>query len=752
MNTSLTVLGVSFALYMCIEPCVAKERKTSKKNIYHKTWVDFNKNGQKDVYENPELPISQRVDDLLSRMTLEEKIAELNLLPYYEKQDSSIRAKICRGEVGALLKANGAVLNRSLQQEAVMAHRLGIPLMFHEDVIHGYRTILPVPLGESCCWDREMVKEGAALAAKEAAAAGIQLTYAPMVDISSDPRWGRIMETSGEDVVLCSELAVARVKGFQGEDMKNEKTVMACVKHFAGYAALRGGRDYQNSDFSLRELQEIYLPPYKAAIEAGVGSVMCSYTTYNGEPVTMNHFMNHEILRNQLKFKGVLMSDWTTLNHSVNEGAAADGKEAARRGMNSGLDMDMSSTQYSRHLKSLVEVGSVSEEAVTTAARRALIMKFQVGLFDNPYAYFDEGYEAKTLLSQENRDLACKLTTATMVLLKNEEKVLPLDGTEKIAVVGPFASDKSNLLGRWSMKGRTEETVSVEEGLKEVMPKATFRVIGCKLNEVTEWYITQAVEAAKNSDVVVACLGESIHSSGEAVTSAKIELSDDQTALMKALKKTGKKIVTVVFSGRPLVLGNILEESDAVLEAWYPGTMGGKALALLLSGQENPSGKLTQTFPRHVGQVPLAYNERRSFTKIEPFDLKKGPQYPFGYGLSYTKYEYSNLKLSSDEIKAGQPLRVSVTVRNTGSRPGREVVQLYIRDKVATIVPREKELRDFTSVILLPNEQKNIEFTLPAEAFMTFNNKMKRVIELGDFTIMVGGNSQDVLKKDVSIK
>lgn len=752
VNKKALTIGVALLLGMpnSADLWAAKTLKAPK-NIYHKGWTDFNKNRQKDVYENPSAPLEKRVNDLLSRMTLEEKIEELNLRAYYEKQDSAVRAQVRQGKIGALLKANGAALNRSLQTEAVETRRLGIPLMFHEDVIHGYRTILPIPLGESCCWDRDMVRRGAALAAEEAAAASIQLTYAPMVDISTDPRWGRIMETSGEDAMLCSALAEARVKGFQGDDLKDKGTVMACVKHFAGYAALRGGRDYQNTDFSLRELQEIYLPPYKAAIEAGVGSVMCSYTTYDGEPVTMNRFINHDILRNQLKFQGLLMSDWTTFNHAVNEGAAANGKEAAGRGMNSGLDMDMASGQYSRHLKALVEEGVVSEADVTAAARRALIMKFSMGLFDNPYAYFDEKHEAKTLLSPENKDLACELTTATMVLLKNDNRLLPLSANQKIAVVGPFASDKSNLLGRWSMMGKTEEAVSVEEGLKEVMPQTSFNVAGCPWGKIDAAYIASAVKAAEGSDVVVACLGENKGSSGEAVTYAKIELPEDQVALLKALKKTGKKIVTVLFNGRPLALTNILNESDAILEAWHPGTMGGKAVALLLSGQENPSGKLTQTFPRHCGQVPLAYNERRTFQKIEPWDLGRGPLFPFGFGLSYTKYEYSDLKVNTDQLKSGESLKVSVNVKNVGDRAGREVVQLYIRDEVATIVPREKELRDFASVTLNPGEQKTVEFTLTPEAFMILNNKMQKATEPGSFLIMVGTNSQKLSSKKINI-
>lgn len=736
-------------LLVCGSLAVSGKDRDGNRRIYYKGWTDLNRNGRMETYEDQSASIDDRVNDLLSRMTLKEKIAELNLLPYYVNQDSVIRAKIRQGEIGALLKANGAALNRSLQQEAVESHRLGIPLIFHEDVIHGYRTILPIPLGESCCWDREGVKRGAALAAREAAAAGIQLTYAPMVDVSNDPRWGRIMETSGEDPVLSAALAAARVEGFQGTDLKKPETIVACVKHFAGYAALRGGRDYQNTDFSLRDLQEQYLPPFQAAIDAGVGTLMCSYTSYNGEPVTMNHFMNHVILREQLGFKGLLISDWTTFNHAVSEGAAADGKEAACRGMNSGLEMDMASGQYSRHLLELVKENAVSAVDVTEAARRALEVKFRAGLFDDPYAYFDTEREGQTLLSQENRDLACELTVPTMVLLKNEGETLPIEQSRNIAVVGPFASDKTNLLGRWSMKGRIEEAVSVEEGLKNVMSNVDFNVVGCKLNEVTDAYVASAVAAVKESDIVIACLGESVQSSGEGVTKAKISLPQDQINLLKAIKKCGKKIVTILFNGRPIVLDEVLEISDAVLEAWYPGTMGGKAIALLLSGKENPSGKLTQTFPRHSGQIPIAYNERRTFSVIEPSDLPKGPQFPFCFGLSYTQFEYSNLTVSSDTLQAGDTLEVFIDIKNTGKREGREVVQLYIRDKVATVVPREKMLRDFASITLQPGEQRTVHFILSSDSFKIYNNRMEYVAEPGEFVIMVGSHSQHLSAKTI---
>lgn len=708
-------------------------------------------NAQKSIYLDAKKPIAVRVEDLIKRMTLKEKVAELNLLPYYVAQDSIIRASIRRGEVGALLKANGAALNRSLQEEAVKSSRLAIPLIFHEDVIHGYRTILPIPLAESCCWNQEMVRQGAALAAREATAAGIQLTYAPMVDISNDPRWGRIMETSGEDAFLGAALAISRVKGFQGEWLDADNTMMACVKHFAGYGDLRGGRDYQNTDFSLRDLQERYLPPFQAAVDAGVGSVMCSYTSYDGEPVTMNRFMNDTILRGQMKFTGLLMSDWTTFNHAVAEGAAADGKEAAQRGIASGLDMDMSSRQYSRHLEQLVKDKAVSVKLVDEAVRRALTVKFQMGLFDDPYRYFDVEREQKTLLSEENRNLACQLTTPTMVLLKNEQEVLPLAATQRIALVGPFVTNKSDLLGSWTMTGQAKETINVLEGMAEVLPAASLLAAGCGLDAISSAYIDSAVVVAQKSDIVVVCLGESKHIIGEGVTTAKISLPEEQISLLKAVKKTGKSVVVVLFNGRPLVLDEVLECSDAVLEAWYPGTMGGKAVALLLSGKEVPSGKLTQTFPRHSGQIPLAYNERRTFGKVYPADLPQGPLFPFGFGLSYTHYAYSDLKLNRDVLKPGESLEVSIRVKNTGKYAGREVVQLYIRDEVASIVPREKELREFASVVLNPGEEQEVKFTLPPEAFAIYNNKMKRVTEPGVFQIMVGTNSEMVQKKAVRV-
>lgn len=705
--------------------------------------IGFSAFAQHYPYQNRKLSIQERVADLLSRMTLEEKIAETNLLPYYENTDSIIRVKIRAGRVGALLKANGAECNRSLQEEAMKHSRLGIPLVFHEDVIHGYRTLGPIPLAESCSWDTAMVCRSARLAAKEASASGIQLTYAPMVDVSYDPRWGRIMETSGEDAFLDAELAAARVRGFQGNSLSDVSTVAACVKHFAGYAALLAGRDYQNTDFSQRDLFERYLPAFQSAVDAGVASVMCSYTSYDGEPVTMNRFMGKDVLRDFMKFDGLYMTDWTTFNHVVNEGAATDGKEAAQRGLDAGLEMDMSSGQYDRWLKTLVEEGKADTARINKAAAHALALKFSLGLFDNPYAYFNTRRERKTVCSEEIRQGMFEMACESMVLLKNEN-VLPLSASARIALVGPFAGMKNDLMGAWTMKGRAEEVVSVEEGFSERLPENNLIMAGCPWNGVTEEYLNDIVQRTAAADVIVACIGEFNMHIGEGVSTGKLEIPAEQINMLRLLKQTGKPVVAVLFNGRPLVVSDILDNCDALLEAWYPGTMGGHAVAALLTGERVPSGKLSQTFPRHAGQVPIAYNFRRTFGKINHDDLLEGAQFPFGFGLSYTRFEYGQPSSDRHVYSEGDSVRVNVKVRNTGTMAGREVVQLYVRDEVASIIPREKELRGFTSVVLQPGEERNVCFCLPTEAFRIYNNRMERVLEPGRFQLLTGTNSNDL--------
>lgn len=703
-------------------------------------------------YKDRNKPVEVRVHDLLRRMTLEEKIAELNLVPYYASSDSAVRAQIRQGKIGALLKANGAALNRSLQEEAVGNSRLGIPLIFHEDVIHGYRTLSPIPLAESCSWDTVMVRRSAEAAAREATASGIQLTYAPMVDVSNDPRWGRIMETSGEDAFLGTAMAAARVRGFQGDNLSDGHTLAACVKHFIGYAALLGGRDYQNTDFSYRDLKERYLPPFQAAVDAGVSSVMCSYTSYDGEPVTMNRRINTDLLREEMQFKGLYMSDWTTLGHAVTEGASRDGRESSRRAMESGLDMDMSSGQYARWLRELVLAGEIDSSLIDRAAARALTLKFTTGLFDDPYKYFDVRKEKKITGSREIRQTVLDMALESMVLLKNDSSALTLSGTEKIALAGPFTDMKADLMGSWTMKGQAGEVVSVWEGFCGKMPRGQLIHAGCTWDGVTPEYIAGLKERVREADVVLACIGEYAFHIGEAVTTGRLQIPEEQIQMLRALKATGKPVIAVLFNGRPLVLDQVLASCDALLEAWYPGTLGGTAVASLLLGETSPSGKLTQTFPRHAGQVPVAYNFRRSFARIEHADLEKGPQFPFGFGLSYTTFAYGRPETDRTEYAQGDTVCVKVRVRNTGRMAAREVVQLYVRDEVATVIPREKELKGFASVFLQPGESREVLFRLPWESFRIWNNRMEHVLEPGVFTLQTGGDSEKVQSVQISFR
>lgn len=703
-------------------------------------------------YKDRNKPVEVRVHDLLRRMTLEEKITELNLVPYYASSDSAVRAQIRQGKIGALLKANGAALNRSLQEEAVGNSRLGIPLIFHEDVIHGYRTLSPIPLAESCSWDTVMVRRSAEAAAREATASGIQLTYAPMVDVSNDPRWGRIMETSGEDAFLGAAMAAARVRGFQGDNLSDGHTLAACVKHFIGYAALLGGRDYQNTDFSYRDLKERYLPPFQAAVDAGVSSVMCSYTSYDGEPVTMNRRINTDLLREEMQFKGLYMSDWTTLGHAVTEGASRDGRESSRRAMESGLDMDMSSGQYARWLRELVLAGEIDSSLIDRAAARALTLKFTTGLFDDPYKYFDVQKEKKITGSREIRQTVLDMALESMVLLKNDSSALPLSGTEKIALAGPFTDMKADLMGSWTMKGQAGEVVSVWEGFCGKMPRGQLIHAGCTWDGVTPEYIAGLEEQVREADVVLACIGEYAFHIGEAVTTGRLQIPEEQIQMLRTLKATGKPVIAVLFNGRPLVLDQVLASCDALLEAWYPGTLGGTAVASLLLGETSPSGKLTQTFPRHAGQVPVAYNFRRSFARIEHADLEKGPQFPFGFGLSYTTFAYGRPETDRTEYAQGDTVCVKVRVRNTGRMAAREVVQLYVRDEVATVIPREKELKGFVSVFLQPGESREVLFRLPWESFRIWNNRMEHVLEPGVFTLQTGGDSEKVQSVQISFR
>jgi len=521
-------------------------------------------------------------------------------------------------------------------------------------------------------------------------------------------------------------------------------TIAACVKHFAGYGAVMAGRDYQETDVSLRKLQEIYLPPFQAAINAGVASVMCAYTSYDGEPLTMNYFMNEEVLRKQMQFKGLLMTDWTTFQHAVTEGAADNGQEAAERGIKSGIDMDMSAKQFIEFLPELVRTQKVPEQLINRAAARALELKFRLGLFDNPFAYFNTEREKQTLYSKESQEDAYQMACQSMVLLKNEDRTLPLSDSKRIALVGPFANTRYHLLGSWNMKGDSKEVITVEEGFKALRTDIPIDVRACDFSGITPAYLSDVCALAQKNEIIIACLGEPSNLSGEAVSTAKIDLPDQQMRLLKALKTTGKKIIVVLFNGRPLVLDEVLKNCDALLEAWYPGTMGGKAVAALLTGIENPSGKLSQTFPRHAGQIPIVYNARRTFYTVHHADIPQGTLFPFGSGLSYTQYKYSSPVTDKTEYRRGDSVTVRIKIKNTGSVAGREIVQLYIRDEVATVIPREKELKRFASIHLQPGEEKEIRFTIPSADFSIYNNKMEKVLEPGSFTIGIGPNSSEL--------
>lgn len=679
------------------------------------------------VYKDAGKPIERRVNNLLNKMTVDEMIAQMNLLPRWDTNDSSVRAAIARDEVGAILKASGVELNRSLQDDALKASRLGIPLMFHEDVIHGYRTIFPIPLAEACSWNPKQVQENSRMIAREAAAAGLQLTYAPMVDVSRDGRWGRIMETSGEDPYLSSVLAAARVRGFQGKDLSDPATIMACVKHFAGYAVLGAGRDYLNEEFSQRDLEELYLPPYRACIKENVGALMESYTMYDGIPVSYSKYLLTDVLRRELGYKGLLMTDWKTMYYAMTEGAIDTEEHSVEKAVNAGIQMDMTSEFVVKHLKNLYKQGKVSKKTIRDAAYSCLYAKFQMGLFDDPYRYFDEERQSREVMSDSIKLQALEAAKGSMVLLKNNG-VLPIGVGGRVMVTGPMARAKEDLLGAWSACGKPEEVISPMEGCQE-----KFRVYD-------------------GAPTVIVCIGEPRGIIGEGVSTGKLEVDASQIALLRKYKFQGKKVVAVLFNGRPLCVGDILANCDALLEAWYPGTMGGLAVASVLAGEYNPSGRLVQTFPKHVGQVPIFYYPKRSFGHVWHCDIGDDPEFPFGYGLSYTTFEYSNLSVSADSFPASEGVEVSVDITNTGTMEGVETAQLYVADLVSSVIPREKMLKSFDRISLAPGQMGTVTFKLDSSAFEIYDENHKWTVEPGEFRIEVGANSSDTQSVVVTVR
>ena len=728
------------------------------------------------------------IDQLMKKMTLEEKIGQLNLpvtgeITTGQAKSSDVAKRIRNGEVGGLFNLKGVERIREVQRQAVEESRLGIPLLFGMDVIHGYETIFPIPLGLSCTWDMKAIEESARIAAVEASADGISWTFSPMVDVSRDPRWGRVSEGNGEDPFLGAAIARAMIRGYQGKDMSRNDEIMACVKHFALYGASEAGRDYNTVDMSRQRMFNEYMLPYQAAVEAGVGSVMASFNEVDGVPATGSKWLMTDVLRKQWGFDGFVVTDYTGINEMIDHGMG-DQQTVAALALNAGVDMDMVSDAFSGTLKKSVEEGKVSAAAIDAACRRILEAKYKLGLFDNPYKYCDVNRPKKQIFTKEHRAIARKTASESFVLLKNEG-VLPLSKKGTIAVVGPLANTRSNMPGTWSVAAVLDNAPSLVEGLREVVgdrakvvtakgsnligdadyeKRAT--MFGRELhrdNRTDRELLDEALKVAAGADVIVAALGESSEMSGESSSRTNLEMPDVQRALLQELLKTGKPVVLVLFTGRPLVLTWEEEHVPAILNVWFGGSEAAYAISDVLFGDVNPSGKLTATFPQNVGQIPLFYNhkntgrplqEGRWFEKFRSnyLDVSNEPLYPFGYGLSYTTFAYSDIHLSSTEMSADGELTATVTVTNTGSRDGAEVVQLYIRDLVGSVTRPVKELKGFEKIFLKAGESRKVSFSITPELLKFYNYDLQFVCEPGDFDIMIGGNSRDVKKARFLLK
>ncbi|ALD21681.1 beta-glucosidase BglX [Hymenobacter sp. DG25A] len=720
------------------------------------------------------------INDLMQKMTLEEKIGQLNLItvgfdvtgPVVSKD---VDANIRKGNVGSVLNTFTPKAARKLQEMAVKESRLHIPLIFGYDVIHGHRTIFPIALGLASSWDLTAIERSARIAAEEASADGINWVYSPMVDIARDPRWGRISEGSGEDPYLGSQIARVMVRGYQGDDLMKNNTVMACVKHFALYGAAEAGRDYNTTDMSMVRMYNEYLPPYKAAIDAGAGSMMSSFNDINGVPATGNKWLMTELLRNQWGFTGFVATDYTAINEMTAHGMGNDAQVSALA-LNAGIDQDMVGEIFLKNLAQNLKDGTVKQEQIDLACRRILEAKWKLGLFQDPYRYANEKRAKATLMKKEFVTDARDIARKSMVLLKNSNNALPLKKTGTIALIGPLATRQRDMIGSWSGAGDWKQAVSLEQGIKNAVGSSVKVVTaqganftddqqmidrlnahGGELNvdkRTSEAMIQEAVQLAQGADVIVAAVGESQGMTGEAASRADIGLPGQQLELLKALKKTGKPLVIVLMSGRPMTLTWEDENADAILETWFAGTQAGNAIADVLFGAYNPSGKLTATFPRHVGQVPIYYNHKNTGRpyvgdKLDKYksrymDVPNDPLYPFGYGLSYTTFQYGKPELSTTTLSPSGTLDVKVTVQNTGNYDGEEVAQLYIRDMVGSISRPVKELKGFQKVMLKKGESRTLTFRLTPEDLKFYNADLKFAAEPGDFQVFVGGNSRDV--------
>ncbi|MDQ8736792.1 glycoside hydrolase family 3 N-terminal domain-containing protein [Paenibacillus sp. LHD-38] len=691
--------------------------------------------------------IKNKVKALLARMTLPEKVGQMTQLGTFNPTDDL--SLIREGRVGSLLGVKGAETVNELQRIAVEQSRLGIPLLIAADVIHGYRSIFPIPLAEACSWNPALVEETAAIAAREASAEGIQWVLSPMVDITRDPRWGRIAEGAGEDPYLGSEMARARVKGIQRNDWNNRPYMMACPKHFAGYGFIEAGRDYNTVDMSIRRLREICFPPFQAAIEAGAGTIMVAFNELNGVPCAGNGWLLKEVLQQQWGFEGVVVSDWDSIGELVEHGYARSREEAARLAIESGVHMDMQSLVYHEHLLDLVRQGIVSELVIDDAVSRILSMKFQLGLFDRPYT--DPALASTILLAPDHVQTARHMACESIVLLKNEGNVLPLKQTiRKLAVIGPLANDGDALLGCWSGQGRSSDVVTIVDGIHTAV-NAGMEILyakGCGTAEGTENEKTEAAAIASLCEVAIVVLGETANMSGENNNRTSLDLPSCQMSLLKAIHDTGTPVVLVLVNGRPLSVEWAQLHVPAIVETWQLGIQAGMATADVLFGHYNPSGKLPVTFPRNAGQIPIYYSAKKTGRpQMKHYvDANVEPLYPFGYGLSYTTFEYSNLVLSKPSISPQGSLKVQACIFNAGSMDGEEIVQLYICDEFASITRPVKELKGFWKIMLRAGETQTVEFELTAEHLGFVNNEQQFVVEPGSFRVWVGPNSTDGLE------
>ena len=701
--------------------------------------------------------IDRRVDELISRMTLEEKIGQLQ--QYTEGASPELEQMARAGAVGSFLNLTGAARTNAMQKLAIENSRLGIPILFGLDVIHGYKTIFPIPLAEAASWDPELAEQTAAVAAREARAAGIHWTFAPMVDIARDARWGRIAEGAGEDPFLGSRMAVARVRGFQGANLAAPDRVAACLKHYVGYGAAEGGRDYNTTDISEQILRNIYLPPFRAGVKAGAATLMSAFNDLNGIPASANPFTLNKILRGEWGFDGFVVSDWNSVGELIPHGVAADCAEAALKSLTAGVEMDMESRCYKQSLSRLIEEGILPLGALDEAVRRVLRIKFLLGLFEKPYT--DPKLEKEVMLAKPHLELARQMARESMVLLRNEGDLLPLAKKgNTVAVIGPLMDRRADLLGTWRCAGDSTQVVSILQGIRSALGDgaAILTAHGCDVAGTAIKDIPEAVAAAQKADVVIAVIGEDASMSGEAASLARIGLPGMQEELLKALKATNKPVVAVLLAGRPLEIPWVAENIPAILMAWHGGNQAGAAIADLLFGDYNPSGRLPVSWPRSTGQLPLYYNFKNTGrpTTNEKFtsrylDIASTPQFPFGYGLSYTRFEYSGLQLDRKEIGPGGQLKVSVEVRNTGVRPGDEVVQLYIRDLVGSITRPVRELKGFQRIHLEPGEARTVHFTLGPDELGFYNTRNEYVVEPGKFHLWVGPNSASGVQGEFTV-